>query len=101
MNFAGFGSYLSGSQKVWYIDTDGGKLVGLQFSANGLYAWTGWTGSAGMNAYDDIGKYTNGALLSSDLPSGDFTVNFVVARLLLYHIMIHRFHCHTQSMQRL
>lgn len=78
MNFAGFGSYLSGSQKVWYIDTDGGKLVGLQFSANGLYAWTGWTGSAGMNAYDDIGKYTNGALLSSDLPSGDFTVNFVV-----------------------
>ena len=28
MNFAGFGSYLSGSQKVWYIDTDGGKLVG-------------------------------------------------------------------------
>lgn len=78
MNFAGFGSYLSGSQKVWYIDTDGGKLVGLQFSANGLYAWTGWTGSAGMNVYDDTGKYTNGALLSSDLPSGDFTVNFVV-----------------------
>ena len=78
MNFAGFGSYLSGSQKVWYIDTDGGKLVGLQFSANGLYAWTGWTGSAGMNVYDDTGKYTNGALLSNDLPSGDFTVNFVV-----------------------
>lgn len=78
MNFAGFGSYLSGSQKVWYIDTDGGKLVGLQFSANGLYAWTDWTGSAGMNVYDDTGKYTNGALLSNDLPSGDFTVNFVV-----------------------
>ncbi len=75
-NFAGFGSY-GGQQKTWDIETDGGKLVGIQITDDGLFAWTGWTGTANMNQSDDIAKYTNSVRLG-DAPSGDFSIDFVV-----------------------
>ncbi len=78
LNFAGFGNY-SGQQKTWALKTDGGRLVGLQISDNGLYAWTGWTGSANMNQSSDIGTYTQGVRLG-DAPAAnaDFSVKFVL-----------------------
>lgn len=75
-NFAGFGNN-AGQQKTWDIETDGGKLVGIQINDNGLFAWTGWTGTGNMNQSDDIGKYTNSVRLG-DAPSGDFSIKFVV-----------------------
>ena len=79
-NFAGFGGQ-AGQQKTWCLDTDGGRIVGIQISDNGLYAWTDWTGDDSqnkvMNQSDDIGAYAHGIRLG-DVPSGEFNVKFVV-----------------------
>lgn len=76
-NFAGFGAN-SGQQKTWCLLSNGNsKFVGIQISDNGLYAWTGWTGSSNMNQSSDIGAFTNSVRLG-DAPSDDFSVKFVI-----------------------
>lgn len=76
LNFEGFGNN-AGQQKTWALVTDAGRLAGLQILDDGLYAWTGWTGSSNMNQSSDIGAYTNGVRLGN-APSGNFTVRFVL-----------------------
>lgn len=76
-NFAGFGSN-SGQQKTWCLLSNGNqKFVGIQICDDGLFAWTGWTGSSNMNQSSDIGAFTNGVRLG-DVPSGEFSVKFVI-----------------------
>lgn len=66
------------SQRTWAIVTDGGTVVGLQWTSGGLVAWTGWTGSAGYNGSGDGGAYANGIKLADFKASEKYTVNFVI-----------------------
>lgn len=75
-DFEGFGIN-TGQQKTWYINTDAGKLVGIQMSDDGMYAWTGWTGSANLNQSSDARAYANGVRIG-DVVKGSFTVKFVL-----------------------
>lgn len=77
-NFAGFGNN-SGQQKTWALMTDDGRLVGIQISDDGLYAWTGWKGNSAMNQFDDIGAYEQGVRLGdAPVADKDFSVKFVL-----------------------
>lgn len=67
----------SGSQKTLVINTDGGEVGGLQWTADGLSAWTGWTGNAAHNQSSDCGAYKEGELLAESA-NGKIEVSFVI-----------------------
>lgn len=69
-----------GSQRTWAIDTDAGKLVGLQYTKDGkITAWTGWTGTSAMSGSGDLRAFTNSQeLIPSYTNDTQIEVTFVV-----------------------
>lgn len=62
---------------TWVLKNAGGNiLVGLQGTADGLFAFTGWSGNAAFNQSDDVGKYTTGVKIA-DSYVGTSKISFV------------------------
>ncbi len=66
-----------GQYTVGVRDSSGKIIVGVQGTAEGLYAFTNWSGNSDYNQESDAGKYTNGVKIA-DSWSGKHTVDFVI-----------------------
>ena len=65
-------------QRTWALVTDAGAIVGLQFTQDGVYAWTGWTGDVAYNKSSDKGAYTNGEKIAEYASGEKLEVSFVI-----------------------
>lgn len=69
------------SHSTLFLQTEGGKLLGIEASKDKLTAFTGWTGSDAANGSADVATYNNSIELDSEAYQGRKTVNFVIDKI--------------------